>query len=104
MKENHRAIIFDQQFREDLMWWFKTNKKIVFRILDLVEAVTQDPFSGMGKPEPLKYEEFPFPDGYDWLKLLYPLFGQLIFLLRISSCLGKFSKIEIAQSGEVKKP
>jgi toxin YoeB len=57
LKEKHRVIIFDQQFREDLMWWFKTNKKIVFRILDLVEAVTQDPFSGMGKPEPLKYVE-----------------------------------------------
>lgn len=55
MKENAKAIIFDQQFREDLMWWYKTNKKIVFRILDLVEAVTKDPFSGIGKPEPLKY-------------------------------------------------
>ncbi|MGQ0798775.1 MAG: Txe/YoeB family addiction module toxin [Pseudomarimonas sp.] len=25
------------------------------RLLDLVEAVLRDPFSGIGKPEPLKY-------------------------------------------------
>ncbi len=52
---NNRAIIFDQQFREDLKWWYKTNKKMAYRILDLVEAITVEPFSGIGKPEPLKY-------------------------------------------------
>lgn len=55
MSEKNRAIIFDQQFREDLRWWYKTNKKIAYRILDLVEAITVEPFSGIGKPEPLKY-------------------------------------------------
>lgn len=25
------------------------------RVLDLIEAVMRDPFSGIGKPEPLKY-------------------------------------------------
>jgi len=52
-----RAIVFDHQFREDLRWWYKTDKKIAFRLLDLVESVTADPFTGIGKPEPIKYLE-----------------------------------------------
>jgi len=29
---------------------------VALKILDLVEAVLRDPFDGIGKPEPLKYE------------------------------------------------
>lgn len=47
--------VFHQEFREDLRYWVKTNRKTALRILDLVEAVIHDPFSGIGKPEPLKY-------------------------------------------------
>lgn len=54
MSEN-RAPIFEQKFREDLLWWFKTDKKQLNKIWDLVEAVCQDPYKGIGKPEPLKY-------------------------------------------------
>jgi len=53
----NRGIIFDQQFREDLRFWYKTDKKLAFKILDLIEVITVNPFSGMGKPEPLKYLE-----------------------------------------------
>ena len=52
---SNRAIIFDVQFREDLRWWFKKDKKIANRVLDLVEAVIKNPFTGIGKPEHLKY-------------------------------------------------
>jgi toxin YoeB len=48
-------VIFDQQFREDLLWWTKKDRKILNRILDLVEAVITDPVTGIGKPEKLKY-------------------------------------------------
>ncbi len=43
------------EFREDLRYWIKTQRKIALRTLDLVEAVMRDPFAGIGKPEPLKY-------------------------------------------------
>jgi toxin YoeB len=48
-------VIFDQQFREDLRWWAKKDRKILNRILDLVEAVITNPATGIGKPEKLKY-------------------------------------------------
>jgi toxin YoeB len=39
----NRGIIFDQQFREDLRYWYKIDKKLAFKILDLIEAITLDP-------------------------------------------------------------
>ena len=50
-----RSVIFDVQFREDLRWWARKDRKICNRVLDLVEATIADPTSGIGKPEKLKY-------------------------------------------------
>lgn len=50
-----RAAVFHPEFREDLKHWVDTNRKVALRALDLVEATLRDPFSGIGKPEPLKF-------------------------------------------------
>ena len=55
LKSNQREEVFQQEFREDLRYWVETDRKIALRALDLVEAIMLDPFSGIGKPEPLKY-------------------------------------------------
>lgn len=47
--------IFDEGFREDLAWWFKVDVGKANKILDLVSDVMGNPFSGIGKPEPIKY-------------------------------------------------
>jgi len=49
------VAVFQPEFVEDLRFWVKTNRKIALRVLDLVEAIVRDPFSGIGKPEPLKF-------------------------------------------------
>jgi len=49
-----RETVFQPEFRDDLRHWVETDRKIALRVLELVEAVTRDPFSGIGKPEPLK--------------------------------------------------
>jgi toxin YoeB len=51
-----REAFFDPQFRRDLRYWVETDRKTALRILDLVEAVLRDPFVGIGKPEPLRFE------------------------------------------------
>ena len=38
------------EFREDLREWVHTDRKIALRVLDLVEAILRDPFTGIGKP------------------------------------------------------
>ena len=41
---------------EDYLWWRKTNDKVFQRINRLIENIQQMPFTGLGKPEPLKHE------------------------------------------------
>jgi len=50
-----REAVFHPEFRQDLRYWVEADRKIALRILELVEAVLRDPFTGIGKPEPLKY-------------------------------------------------
>ena len=50
-----RAAVFHPEFREDLRFWVENDRKIALRALALVEAVLRDPFTGIGKPEPLKH-------------------------------------------------
>lgn len=41
---------------EDIAYWKqKRNDKIIARINELIRAIQNDPFHGIGKPEPLKY-------------------------------------------------
>lgn len=54
-KAIERTAIFQQEFREDLAYWVKTDRRAALRTLELVEAVLRDPFEGIGKPEPLKF-------------------------------------------------
>ena len=54
-KEKKREAIFQPEFREDLRYWVKTNRKIALKTFDMIEAIIRDPFEGIGKPEPLKY-------------------------------------------------
>lgn len=50
-----REAIFQPEFREDLKYWVKTNRKVALRAFDLIESIMRDPFAGIGKPEPLKF-------------------------------------------------
>jgi toxin YoeB len=47
---------FLPQFREDLVWFIKNDRKAALKALELVEAVIADPFAGIGKPEALRFE------------------------------------------------
>jgi toxin YoeB len=55
LKTRPRDAVFQPEFREDLRYWVETDRKLALRAFDLIEAVMRDPFSGIGKPEPLKY-------------------------------------------------
>lgn len=48
-------IIFTPKAKEHFDYWVKTgNKMILKRIYRLTSAILEDPFKGIGKPEPLK--------------------------------------------------
>lgn len=48
------AVLQDECL-EDLRYWVDTNRTMAVRVLALMEAVLRDPFTGLGKPEPLKH-------------------------------------------------
>ena len=50
-----RDAVFHPEFREDLRYWVKTDRKVALRALSIVENVLRDPFHGIGKPEPLRH-------------------------------------------------
>lgn len=52
-------IKLTQRALEDLQHWKKTgNAKTLKRISELTASILVTPFSGLGKPEPLKYSVF----------------------------------------------
>ena len=55
MKNKQRDTVFQPEFHEDLHYWVQTDRKVALRAFDLIEAIVRDPFTGIGKPEPLKY-------------------------------------------------
>lgn len=46
---------FDPRGLEDLRYWAKRDKKKAEKIRQLIEEICKTPFTGTGKPEPLKY-------------------------------------------------
>ncbi len=48
-------LIFAEQAWEDYVYWQQQDKRIVKRINELIEDTTREPFTGIGKPEPLKH-------------------------------------------------
>ena len=51
-----RNLEFDSVAFEDLAWWVQQDRKKALRIVKLIQQVQADPFSGIGKPEPLKHD------------------------------------------------
>ena len=50
-------IILSEKAQEHIRYWKKSNNiGIQRRISELKDAILKDPFKGIGKPEPLKYQ------------------------------------------------
>jgi len=54
-KKAQREAVFQPEFLEDLQFQVKTDRRFAGKILEIVKAIMREPFSGIGKPEPLKY-------------------------------------------------
>ena len=54
-EKSSRDTVLHAEFLQDLRYWVKTDRTVALRLLELVEAISRDPFQGIGKPEPLRY-------------------------------------------------
>jgi toxin YoeB len=48
-------VVFADAAWEDYLWWQKHDRKMVERINKLIQEIRREPFSGAGKPEPLRH-------------------------------------------------
>jgi toxin YoeB len=48
-------LTFADEAWEDYLYWQKQDKKILKRINALIKDIQREPFTGIGDPEPLKY-------------------------------------------------
>lgn len=55
VRRTDREAVFQLQFLEDLTYWVKNDRKAALRVLELVDAILEDPSAGIGKPEPLRF-------------------------------------------------
>lgn len=48
-------LIFSEQAWDDYLFWQKSDSKTLERINTLIREIQRQPFTGIGKPEPLKH-------------------------------------------------
>lgn len=49
-------IVFSKNAWEDYLSWQNEDKKTLRKINELIRDIQRQPFDGLGKPEPLKYD------------------------------------------------
>lgn len=49
-------IVFEQTAFEDFSNWAHDDKKLFKRLVSLIKETARNPYTGLGKPEPLKHE------------------------------------------------
>lgn len=49
-------IVFTPHAWEDFEYWLENNPETIIRIKELLKSIKQNPFQGIGKPEPLKHD------------------------------------------------
>ncbi len=79
-------VVFHQNAWEEFQYWMGQDRKTLRRIVQLIDAIGRNPFSGIGKPEPLKGTEY---HGYwsrridDVNRIVYKVDGENIYLVQL---------------------
>ncbi len=89
-------LIFADEAWEDYLFWQKQDKKMVERINKLIAEVKREPFSGVGKPEPLKHAL----SGYwsrrinDEHRMVYRIEGESLLLAQLRYHYGDTHRVK----------
>jgi len=49
-------ICFTDASWEEYLFWQQNDKKMLKRVNELIKAIKREPYEGIGKPEPLKFD------------------------------------------------
>jgi toxin YoeB len=86
-----RNLIFEISAFEELQDWIRNDRKIALKISELIQDVLKNPFTGLGKPEPLKgnYQGYWSRRITDEHRLVYKITNTSII---IASCYSHYKK------------
>jgi toxin YoeB len=48
-------VLFDESALDTYNEWAQTDRKLFAKLVSLIKNIQREPFSGLGKPEPLKH-------------------------------------------------
>jgi toxin YoeB len=48
-------LVFSEHAWEDYQYWVRTDRRMLKRVNRLIQEIGRDPYSGVGKPEPLQH-------------------------------------------------
>jgi toxin YoeB len=54
VRPTQRDAVVQPECHEDLRYWVAEQPRIALKLLDLMAVIMRTPFTGIGKPEPLK--------------------------------------------------
>jgi toxin YoeB len=54
-RRRRRSLEVQPEALEDLQHWVAHDRNVAKKVLQLIEAACRDPFTGIGKPEPLRH-------------------------------------------------
>jgi len=49
-------IVFTKNGWEDFEYWMENDPETAIKIKELIKSIRKNPFNGIGKPEPLRYD------------------------------------------------
>ncbi len=82
-------LLWDESAWEDYLYWQSQDKKTLRRINQLIQDAQRNPFSGIGKPEPLKNHNGYWSRRIDETnRLVYKLEGDSLI---IAACRGHYN-------------
>ncbi len=78
-------LIFAVEAWEDYLYWQKQDKRMVERINKLNRETQREPFTGLGKPEPLKHalSDFWSRRITDEHRMIYKIEGDALYLAQL---------------------
>jgi toxin YoeB len=77
-------IIFHPEAWEEYLLWQANDRPVLRKLNRLIEAITRDPYEGIGKPEPLRFDY----TGYwsrritDEHRLIYKVEGDALYIVQ----------------------
>ncbi len=78
-------LTFSSKAWANYLYWQKTDQSMITRINRLIKKIQREPYTGIGKPEPLKHSlsDYRYRRINDEHRIVYKVLGDQIFIAQL---------------------